>query len=66
MRLPMHHQSKFGLKINTKKTPVIFQSNSTTTMEEDINVDKNTLNPVKKSTYLGCVIARDGHTEAEL
>ena len=39
--------SKFGLKINIKKTEVMFQSNSTTTMEEAINVDETTLNPVK-------------------
>ena len=31
--------SKFGLKIKIKKTDVMFQPNSTTTMEEDINVD---------------------------
>ena len=28
--------SKFGLKINIKKTEVMFQPNSTMTMEEDI------------------------------
>ena len=39
--------SKFGLKINIKKTEVMFKPNSTTTMEEDINVDDTTLNPVK-------------------
>ena len=39
--------SKFGLKINIKKTEVMFQPNSTMTMEEDINVDEATLNPVK-------------------
>ena len=39
--------SKFGLKINIKKTEVMFQPNTTRTMEEDINVDKTTLNHVK-------------------
>ena len=39
--------SMFGLKINIKKTEVMFQPNSTTTMEEDINVDETTLNHVK-------------------
>ena len=59
--------SKFGLKINIKKkTEVMFQPNSTMTMEEDINVDKTTLNHVKEFTYLGSIIASDGHIEAEL
>ena len=57
--------SKFGLKINIKKTEVMFQPNSTTTMKEDINVDETTLKPVKEFTYLGSIIARDGHIEAE-
>ena len=35
-------------------------------MEEDINVDETTLNPVQEFTYLGSIIARDGHIEAEL
>ena len=58
--------SKFGLKINIKKTEVIFQPNSTMAMEEDINVDETTLNHVKEFTYLGSIIASDGHIEAEL
>ena len=58
--------SKFGLKINIKKTEVMFQPSSTMTMEEDINVDEITLNPVKEFTYLGSIIASDGHIEAEL
>ena len=41
-------------------TEVMFQPNSTITMEEDINVDETTLNPVKEFTY------RDSHIEAEL
>ena len=36
------------------------------TMEEDINVDESTLNHVKEFTYLGSIIASDGHIEAEL
>ena len=44
----------------------MFQPNSKTTMEEDINVDEATLNPVKEFTYLGSIIACDGHIEAEL
>ena len=58
--------SKFDLKINIKKTEVMFQPNSTMTMEEDINVDETTLNPVKELTYLSSIIASDGHIEAEL
>ena len=58
--------SKFGLKINIKKTKVIFQPNYTMTMEEDINVDETTLNHVKEFTYLGSLIASNGHIEAEL
>ena len=44
----------------------MFQPNSTTTMEEDINVDETTLNPVKQFTYLGSIIERDGHIAAVL
>ena len=58
--------SKFGLKINIKKIEVMFQLNSTMTMEEDINVDETTQNHVKEFTYFGSIIASDGHIEAEL
>ena len=58
--------SKFGLKIHIKKTEVMFQPYSTMTMEEDINVDETTLNPVKEFAYLDSIIASDGHIEAEL
>ena len=58
--------SKFGLNINITKTEVMFQSNSTTTMEEDINVNTTTLNPVQEFTYFGSIIAREGHIEAGL
>ena len=40
--------SKFGLESNIKKTEVMFQPISTTTMEEDINVDETILNSVHK------------------
>ena len=36
------------------------------TMEEDINVDETTVNHVKEFTYIGSIIASDGHIEAEL
>ena len=58
--------SKFGLKINIKKTEVVFQPNSTITMEKDINIDETTLTHVKEFTYLGSIIASNGHIEAEL
>ena len=37
---------KFGLKINIKKTEVLYQPNSTRNREEDITVDGNKLNSV--------------------
>ena len=49
---------KFGLKINIKKTEVLYQLNSTRTREEDIMVDGNMLNSVLEFTYLGST-----HTE---
>ena len=58
--------SKIGLKINIKNTEVMFEPNSTTTIEDNINVDETTLNPMKEFTYLGRIIASDGHIEAEL
>ena len=42
-----NESSKFGLRINIQMTEVMFQPNSTMTMEEDINVDETTLNHVK-------------------
>ena len=42
---------KFGLKINIKKTEVLYQPNSTRTREEDIMVDGNKLNSVLEFTY---------------
>ena len=43
---------KFGLKINIKKTEVLYQPNSTRTREEDIMVDGNKLISVLEFTYL--------------
>ena len=56
----------FGIKINIKKTEVMFQPNSTITMEEDINVDETTLIHVKEFPYLGSIKASDCQIEAEL
>ena len=43
---------KFGLKINIKKTEVLYQPNSTRTQEENIMVDGNKLNSVLDFTCL--------------
>ena len=43
----------FGMKINIKKTDVLYQPNITRTGEEDIMVDGNKLNYVLEFTYLG-------------
>ena len=51
---------KFGVKINTKKTEVLYQPNSTRTREEDIMVDGNKLNSVLEFTYLGSTISSNG------
>ena len=47
---------KFGLKINIKKTEVLYQSNCTRTREEDIMFDGNKQNSVPEFTYLGSTI----------
>ena len=44
----------------------MFQPNSTTAREEDINVDDTTLNDVQEFTYFGSIIARYVHNEAVL
>ena len=49
---------KFGLKINIKKTDVLYQPNCTRTREEDIMDDGNKLNCVVEITYLGSTISR--------
>ena len=52
--------------MNIKKIEVMFQPNSTMTMEDDIHIDETTLNPVNEFRYLGSIIASDGHIDAEL
>ena len=54
---------KFGLKINIKKTEVLYQPNSTRTREEHIMVDGNKLNSVLEFTYLGSTISSDGRID---
>ena len=48
---------KFGLKINIKKTEVLYQPNSTRTREDDIMVDANKLDSVLFFIYLGSTIS---------
>ena len=57
---------KFGLKINIKKTEVLYQPNSTRTREEDTMVDGNKLNSVLEFTYLGSIISNDGCIDDEI
>ena len=57
---------KFGLKINIKKTEVLYQPNSTRTREEDIMVDVNKLNSVLEFTYLGNTISSNGCIDDEI
>ncbi|KAK2151951.1 hypothetical protein NP493_2548g00039 [Ridgeia piscesae] len=57
---------KFGLKINIKKTEVLYQPNSTRTREEDIMVDGNKLNSVLEFTYLGRTISSNGCIDDEI
>ena len=57
---------KFGLKINIKKTEMLYQPNSTTTGEEYIMVDGNKLNPVPEFTYLGSTISINGRIDDEI
>ena len=58
---------KFGLKINIKKTEVVYQPNSTTrTREEDIIDDGNKLNSVLEFTYLGSTISSNGCIDDEI
>ena len=57
---------KFGLKINIKKTEVLYQPNSTRTREEDIMVDGNKLNSVLEFTYLESTISSNGCIDDEI
>ena len=57
---------KFGLKINIKKTEVLYQLKSTRTREENIMVDENKLNSVVEFTYLGSTISSNGCIDDEI
>ena len=57
---------KFGLKINIKKTEVLYQPNSIRTREEDIVVDGNKLNSVLEFTYLESPISSNGCIDDEI
>ena len=60
------YSTSLGLKINMKKTEVLYQSNSTRTREEDIMVDGNKLKSVLEFTYLGSTISSDGCIDDEI
>ena len=57
---------KFCLKINIKKTEVLYQPNSTRTREEDIIDYGNKLNSVLELTYLGSTISSNGCIDDEI
>jgi len=57
---------KFGLKINIKKTEVLYQPNSTRTREENIIVDGNKLNSVLEFTYPESTISNNGRINDEI
>ena len=57
---------KFGLKINIKKTEVLYQPNFTRTREEDIMVDRNKLNAILEFAYLGSTILSNGCIDNEV
>ena len=57
---------KFGLKINIKKTEVLYQLNSTRTREEDIVVDGNKMNSVLEFTNLENTISSNGYIDDEI
>ena len=57
---------KFGLKINIKKTKVLYEPNSTRTREEDIMVGGNKLKSVLEFTYLGSTISTNGCIDDEI
>ena len=57
---------KFGLKINIKKTEVLYQPNSTRNREEDIMVDGNKLNSILEFTYHGSTISSNGCIDDEI
>ena len=57
---------KSGLKINIKKTEVLYQPKSTRTREEDIMVDGNKLNSVLEFTSIGSTISSNGCIDDEI
>ena len=57
---------KVGLKINIKKTEVLYQANSSRTREEDIMVDGNKLKSVLEFTYLGNTISSNACIDGEI
>ena len=57
---------KWGLKINIKKTKVLYQPNSKRTQEEDIMVDGNKLNSILEYTYLRTTISSNGCIDDEI
>ena len=54
------------LKVDIKKTEVMYQSNYIRTREEDIMVDGNKLNSVLEFTYLGSTISSNGCIDDEI
>ena len=60
-----HASKKFGLKINIKKTEVLFQPNSTRTLEENTMVDRNRLNFVLEFLCRGSTISSNGCIDDE-
>ena len=58
--------AKLGPKIKIKKIEVMFQPNFIMAREDEINVDDTTLNHVHKFKYIGSIIARDSHMDADL
>jgi hypothetical protein len=57
---------KFGLKINIKKTEVLYQPDRARTKEVDIKVDGVKLNSVPEFTYLGSTVSNDGRIDVEI
>ncbi|KAK2164516.1 hypothetical protein NP493_1410g00014 [Ridgeia piscesae] len=57
---------KLGLKINIKKTEVLYQRNCTRTLEEEIMVGVNKLNSVLEFTYFGSTISSNGCIDDEI
>ena len=66
MLSPMRQRIKFGLKMNIKKTEVLYQPNSTSTREVDIIIDGNWLNSVLEFNYLGSTISSNGCIDDEI